>query len=120
MTLLPKKHYPTDRERKRSRYRKLRPEVRYAAWLEDEERCVFPSCRRWVSLGDAHIHEVVFRSDLGDACDLDNAVTTCADCHDHLHVRIGGKLKRIEGSRSEGLRFFARKHAGEEWREVFL
>jgi cytochrome c553 len=59
----------------------------------------------------------VFRSAQGDPTDVNIAVTTCASCHHDMHVRVGGKLKRIEGSRSEGLRFFYRKHGGEEWRE---
>lgn len=115
----PKKKYKTDRQRRKAEYRKERPEVREEAHRLDGGRCVFPTCRRWVSLADAHIHETTFRSAMGDPTDINIAVTTCWECHNHCHVRVGGKLKRIEGSRSEGLRFFARKHGGDEWREVF-
>lgn len=110
--------YKTDRQRRHSEYRAERPAVREEAHRLDHGRCVFPTCRRWVSLAEAHIHETVFRSALGDPTDINIAVTTCLECHHHCHVRVGGKLKRIEGSRSEGLRFFARQHGGAEWREV--
>ncbi len=119
MFLLPKKKYKTERQRRKAHYQKARPAIREEAHRLDRERCVFPSCLRWVALDDAHIHETTFRSAGGDPTDIDIAVTTCSECHGHCHVRVGGKLKRIEGSRSEGLRFFARKHAGDEWREVF-
>jgi hypothetical protein len=96
----------------------MRPETREATWLKDDQRCIFPTCRRWVRLEDAHIHEVVFRSELGDPLDVDNTATTCGDCHDHIHVRVGGKLKRIEGSRASGFRFYERAHFRDEWKEV--
>jgi len=115
----PKKSgYKTDRQRKRSRYREERPGTRQEAWERDNHSCVFPTCLRGLRLEDAHIHETDFRSGGGDPCDINIAVTTCRDCHGDIHVRVGGKLKRIEGSRSEGLRFFHRKHGGDEWREV--
>ena len=120
MTLrFPKKSgYKTDRERRHADYRKERPEVRAEAWQLDNCSCVFPTCRRGLLLKDAHIHETEFRSAGGDPTDINISVTTCRECHHDMHVRVGGKLKRIEGSRSEGLRFFHRKHGGDEWREV--
>jgi 5-methylcytosine-specific restriction endonuclease McrA len=116
--LFPKKKYKTDRQRRHAEYRKERPEVREEAWELDNCSCVFPGCRRGLLLRDAHIHETIFRSAQGDPTDIDIAVTTCQQCHNDMHVRVGGKLKRIEGSRSEGLRFYQRKHVGDEWREV--
>lgn len=110
--------HKTRRQVKASRYRKLRPETREAAWMADGMRCIFPTCRRSVSLADAHIHEVVFRSELGDPLDIDNTVTTCGECHGHIHVRVGGKLKRIEGSRASGLRFYQRAHYRDDWKDV--
>lgn len=109
--------YKTDRQRRHARYREERPEIRQQAWEKDNHSCVFPTCRRGVSLKDAHIHETEFRSAGGDPCDINIAVTTCWECHNDCHVRVGGKKKRIEGSRSEGLRFYQR--VGAEWREVF-
>lgn len=120
MTRLPKDSgYRSDRERRASRYRKLRPSVRYAAWQQDDQRCVFPTCRRWVPLEEAHIHETHARGFGGDACDLDIAVTTCRFCHADIHVRVGGKRRRIEGTRSEGLRFYQRIGHSSDWKEVF-
>src|SRR5678815_5721580 len=116
--LFPKRKYITDRARRHSEYRKERPEVREEAWQLDNCSCVFPTCRRGLLLRDAHIHETEFRSAGGDPTDINIAVTTCGDCHNEMQVRVGGKLKRIEGSRSEGLRFFHRQHGGEEWREI--
>jgi hypothetical protein len=116
--MFPKKKYRTDRERRKAEYRKERPDVRAEAHKLDHGRCVFPTCRRAVDLGFAHIHETEFRSAGGDPTDINIAVTTCGECHNECHVRVGGKLKRIEGSRSEGLRFFHRKRGGDEWREV--
>lgn len=112
--------YKTDRQRRHAEYRKERPGVREEAWELDNCSCVFPTCGRGLLLRDAHIHETVFRSSQGDPTDIDIAVTTCRDCHNEMHVRVGGKKKRIEGSRSAGLRFYARKRVGDEWREVFL
>jgi len=110
--------YKTDRQRRHSEYRKERPEIREEAWAMDNCSCVFPTCRRGLLLRDAHIHETTFRSGGGDPTDINIAVTTCQECHNDCHVRVGGKRKRIEGSRSAGLRFLERKHAGVEWREV--
>ncbi len=110
--------YKTDRQKRHAEYRKERPSVREEAWTRDSNACVFPTCGRGMLLRDAHIHETIFRSAQGDPTDINIAVTTCRDCHHDMHVRVGGKLKRIEGSRSEGLRFFHRKHGGDEWREI--
>lgn len=116
----PKVKYRSERQRRKAAYRKERPQVRAEAWELDGRRCIFPSCRRGLLLSDAHIHETDFRSAGGDPTDINIAVTTCEECHGHCHVRVGGKLKRIEGSRSEGLRFFSRPSGGAEWREVLV
>lgn len=108
--------YKSDRQRAKARHRRLRPETRYAAWQKDDQRCVFPSCRRFVEFERAHIHELDFRSAGGDPCDLDNAVTLCWRCHAEMHVRVGGKTKRIEGSRAVGLHFYQR--VNDIWTEV--
>lgn len=108
----------TRREQKTARYRKLRPETREAAWEADSHRCIFPTCRRSLTLSQAHAHEVVFRSKQGDPCDINIVATTCEECHGHIHVRVGGKLKRIEGSRASGFRFYKRAHHRDEWKEV--
>lgn len=114
----PKSGYKSRRQVKAARYRKLRPETREATWNADGQRCIFPTCQRSVSLADAHIHEIKFRSEFGDPLDIDNTVTTCGECHGHIHVRVGGKLKRIEGSRASGIRFYERAHGRDEWKEV--
>ena len=120
----PKKSgYKTKRELKRTQYRELRPEVREAAWLDADQRCLWPTCRRALVLESdnvfvlVHAHELVKRSQLGDATDVDNVVCLCWKCHHDLHMKIGGKTKRIDGhSVSAGLRFFERTREG--WQEV--
>ena len=104
----PKKTAATGRKRRRALYRKLRPETRAAAWAKDGGRCAWPRCRVALALQDAHAHEVTPRSLGGDPLDVDGILTLCAGCHADMHVRVGGKRKRIEGTRSTGLRFFAR------------
>lgn len=81
-------------------------------------RCVFPTCRIGLSLDAMHAHEVVFRSAGGSATDDANVVPTCATCHGHIHVRVGGKVKRIERTEAGGLRFFERKNGNSPWIEV--
>lgn len=112
----------TRRAQKQARYRRLRPDVRRAAFILDSSRCVWPTCRRVLMLETdsvhalAHGHEVHGRA-TDDPCDVNVVVTVCSRCHSDLHVRIGGKRKRMEGSRGEGLRFWERR-AGDEWVEV--
>lgn len=110
--------YQTGRERRRAEYRVERPKTREAAWEHDGGRCVFPTCRRFVTLAAAHIHEVIFRSRGGSAIDVNNTVTTCGECHGHVHGRVGGALKRIERTEAGGLRFFERITGKSPWIEV--
>lgn len=115
----------TTREKKADKIKRLRPLVRQQAWMLDGQRCVWPTCRCWVSLQAAHEHEVVWRSHGGDPTDLNIVVTTCAQCHHDLHAQVGGYRKRMEGSRRDGFRFWEKHQignefgdVGEEWREV--
>jgi len=65
----------------------------------------------------AHAHELVWRSRGGDPTDPAIILILCHACHHGLHMRIGGKIKRIKGTKAEGpLRFFERR--GREWIEV--
>lgn len=111
----PKRKYRSERAEKRARYRRLRPITRVLAWEEDGGRCVFPTCRRLVPIQCAHMHEPQGRA-VDDPCDIDTVVTVCADCHAEMHVRVGGKRKSIQGSRSGGLHFYQRSKTG--WDEV--
>ena len=85
--------------------------------MKDGGRCVFPNCRKEVTLKSAHMHEVVWRSQGGDPLDLDNVVTTCATCHMGIHPKVGGVTKEVTGSRSAGLRF-REKRADGSWADV--
>jgi hypothetical protein len=111
----PKKPYQTRRQSKHARYRRLRKEVREAAWRLDGGRCIFRTCRRGISLAEAHMHEPQGRS-IDDPCDVDTVVTLCCLCHLEMHVRLGGIKKRLEGSRSVGFRFYER--VNNKWFEV--
>lgn len=109
-----KPRYHTRRERQRAEYRDLRPEVREHAWARYGYRCVWPTCRIGLTLEAMHAHEVVFRSAGGSATDIENVVPLCAKCHGHCHVRIGGKLKRIETEGAEMV-FYERANGNAPW-----
>jgi 5-methylcytosine-specific restriction endonuclease McrA len=113
-----KPRYATRRQRRRETYAKARPVVRERAWQRFGGRCVFPTCRVGLTLDAMHGHEVTFRSAGGDATDLDEVVPACATCHGHIHVRVGGKLKRITHREDGGLDFYARPTGNDEWRKV--
>lgn len=112
-----KPHFQTRRERKQAEYRELRPAVREHAWERFGYRCIWPTCRRGVTLDSMHAHEVVFRSAGGSATDITNVVPTCSGCHGHLHVRVGGKLKRIDVEGIE-LVFYERVTGNAPWVKV--
>ena len=105
-----------NRKAKHARIRRLRPLVKRQAYAKDEARCIWPTCRIYVRFEVAQFHEVLWRGKGGDAADLDNVVTTCAGCHGKIHPRIGGVVKKMEGTRSTGLRFWERH--GDDWTEV--
>jgi len=107
---------PTRREQAAADYKTKRPEVRAEAHRLDGGRCVWPTCRRVVSLEFAHEHEVQWRSHGGDPLNLNIVVTTCPRCHQDIHPRVGGVRKKMTGSRTAGFRFYERD--GEDWREV--
>lgn len=65
-----------------------------------------------------HAHELIFRSAGGDPNDAANVIGLCGLCHGDLHVKVGGKLKRITGLLPEGLRFFERATGSARWKEV--
>lgn len=128
--MIPKKTgYITRRQQKRTKYRTKRKGAREAAYARDGARCRWPTCRKQLYLesGDvfslAHAHEINGRA-VDDPTDLSKIVTLCARCHGDLHVRVGGKLKRIEGADANGiLHFFERLrkrsyHEQAEWHEV--
>jgi hypothetical protein len=66
------------------------------------------------------MHELIFRSLGGDPTDAAWMVPLCGECHGDIHMRVGGKRKRIEATTEAGalgpLRFFER--TGDEWYEV--
>ena len=113
-----KPNYQTRRERKRIEYAEQRPIVRQQAWDRDKGRCQFPTCRRYVTLDAAHIHEVKWRGRGGSATDLANTMTLCGCCHEQVHPRVGGVLKRIEATADGGRRFFERETGRSPWIEV--
>ncbi len=107
------------RQEKASAYRGGRQPAREKAFTRDRGRCVWPTCRRPLSLEMAHEHELLGGRSKVSAVDPNMMVTVCAQCHSDLHVKIGGKRKRIDGTvaGAEGpLRFFERQH--DEWIEV--
>lgn len=106
MAMLPKKtDYKTKREQKAAQYKKARPEVRAKAFELDHGRCVWPTCRRVLSLEFAHEHEVEWRGRGGDPTALDIVVTVCGTCHGDIHPRVGGLKKRMTGTRATGFTF---------------
>jgi len=69
-----------------------RADCRRVVWERDWGRCVV--CRRALTLDEAHIHEVVYRSRGGSDTDPANCVTCCYACHADVHcgkVSIGGR-----------------------------
>jgi 5-methylcytosine-specific restriction endonuclease McrA len=102
------------RERKRAEYAELRPGVREQAWERYGYRCIWPTCRIGLTLDSMHAHEVVFRSAGGSATDIANVVPTCSKCHGHIHVRLGGKLKRIETEGAQMV-FYERVNGNAPW-----
>lgn len=118
----PKPSASTGRAKRRSVYRRRRPATRAAAFALDGGKCVWPTCRRPLELETdnefrlAHEHEIVSRSLGGDPLDVDGIISLCWRCHGECHPRVGGKRKRIEGSRHEGLRFWERVQG--RWQEV--
>lgn len=105
---------PSRRELRAAAYRERRQSVREAAFELDKHRCIF--CHKRLDLDAAHEHEIVWRSKQGDPLDIDNVVTLCAKCHADIHPRVGGLRKRIEGSRSTGIRKFEKVE--ESWQEL--
>lgn len=108
---------PTRRELARSALRTERPEVREQTYKADGGKCFWPTCRKPVPLTGAHIHEVVWRSLGGSPTDLEITVTLCGVCHGHIHPRVGGLLKRISGTRSDGFICEEKQRDG-SWKEV--
>ncbi len=92
----------TRRERAQAALRTERPEVREATYRLDGGKCFWPTCRKPMPIGLAHIHEVVWRSKGGSPTDTEITVTLCGCCHGHIHPRVGGLLKRISGTRTDG------------------
>lgn len=107
----------TRRELARTALRTERPEVREATYDLDHGRCFWPTCQKAVALGAAHIHEVVWRSLGGSPVDTEITVTLCGRCHAHIHPRVGGLLKRITGTRTEGFTCEEKQPDG-TWLEV--
>lgn len=107
-------HQPSRRERLAAEYPERRKAVREAAFELDKHRCIF--CHKRLDLDAAHEHEIVWRSKQGDPLDIDNVVTLCAKCHGDIHPRVGGLRKRIEGSRSTGIRRFEK--VDDSWQEL--
>lgn len=120
MSGFPKPPYETPNARHRRIYRIERPKIREAKWHSEKGRCQFPTCRRWVSLAQAHVHEEPPRSVGGDPLNLCDTVLFCDVCHgQYMHGRIGGALKRVERDpETRKLRFFERSRGREDWREV--
>lgn len=121
---LPKKvKYRSKRQVRDARYAKVRPEVREKVWLADGQRCVWPSCRQVVVLKTdvphalANIHELGKGRGHVDPCDPNKCVTTCSRCHGDLHVRVGGKRKRILGDDRRQPLVLEERH-GDTWVEV--
>jgi hypothetical protein len=111
-----KRHKPVRQKRKSTADTARRNKVRQDAWTLDRERCIWPSCRVWLSLEFAHEHEVEWRSHGGDPLDIDNVVTVCPRCHHDIHPRVGGLRKKMTGTRATGLHFWEKR--GADWVEV--
>lgn len=110
--------HKTKRQLKQAHYRAHRSTARAEAYRLDGGRCVWPTCRRFVVLdGDdpfrlANAHELNGGRAKVDPCDVAQVVTTCFECHMHMHPRIGGKKKRIDATaygRFGRLEFFERQ-----------
>lgn len=95
--------------------------------MRDGGRCIWPTCRKPLTEDPdkasspwsvAHGHELVNRSQGGDPLNVDEVVTVCAACHHDLHVRLGGKRKRIIGDTVPGGLRFEERLRGDVWKEV--
>lgn len=117
MTAFPKDDgRKTQRELKAAAVRKLRPETRAKAYALDGGRCIWPTCRTRLTLEFAHEHEVLWRGRGGDPTELEIVVTLCPECHSHIHPRVGGLKKKMDGTRTAGFTFFEKRD--NEWVEV--
>lgn len=116
--MFPKTQRKSRREQRKAAYPKARKAAREAAYEKDGGRCIWPTCKQFVSLESdnpyllANGHELVARSQLGDPTDVTNVVILCWSCHMDLHTPIGGKKKRIIGARRGELVFEEKQFTG--------
>ena len=58
--------------------------------LLEAQQGLCAECGRWPDWRGLSKHEIVYRSDGGDATDKNNCVLLCGDCHMRVHgLRVG-------------------------------
>jgi 5-methylcytosine-specific restriction endonuclease McrA len=91
------------RDRRREQ-RQQRTALRRGVWYRDNRCC--RRCGDLVGIREAHIHEIVFRSQGGDPLDPKNCLTLCPRCHlIHVHgqgATVAESIRCLTEARANG------------------
>lgn len=78
--------HATVKARRRRTHAEQRRLCRIAVWERDKGRCVV--CGKGLTLAEAHVHEVVYRSRGGSDVEPVNCVTLCQADHAGVHAGV--------------------------------